>query len=392
MWDEGDWAYSGGKRTINGGNFDLGFIHRYLAVKVRLQGKHAVPKSTTRVNSTLEEDLEACAEELWDSAPHKPRPACSNILSILSARYRFSHQKFDRISANFQSVVARLGEYVSGDEKLDHFTGNSGNIRLVPSKPARIGLWHYQLVGIINNTKPYLLDAHLSCPNTQVGHSDFMGNVVNRWASVIQRINCYQSRHRTIMCFDAYYMDNNTRSILLRLNQPYSGAIQAHRFTSLAKKVDPLIHKPGDFGTLYNPKTHEVYTKCWDHDSHLGKRTVLCNYLNHAEGVKHPVGEIPAHTAHGVMFNGCDRFNASLHGRMWPRKKGGRDSLGDLGKEDDFIFSSALVNTWNVVTTTKCMQTLTLQTFVKFYRKNFSITPESIQTSSYVFTHHHSCQ
>jgi hypothetical protein len=31
---------------------------------------------------------------------------------------------------------------------------------------------------------------------------------------------------------------------------PESGAIQANRFTSLAKKVDPLIHKLGDFGTL----------------------------------------------------------------------------------------------------------------------------------------------
>lgn len=35
---------------------------------------------------------------------------------------------------------------------------------------------------------------------------------------------------------------------------------------------------------------------------------------------------------------------------MWPRKKGGRDSLGDLGKEDDYIFNRALANTWNVVT------------------------------------------
>lgn len=155
-------------------------------------------------------------------------------------------------------MVARLGEYVSGDEKLDHFTGTSGNTRLVPSKPARVGLWHYQLVGMMNNITRYLLDTHLSCLNTQVGYSDFMGNVVNRWTSVIRGINRYQSRHRTILCFDAYYMDNNTRTVLVRLNQPYSGAIQSNRFTALAKTVDPLISKPGDFGTLYTQSLHRM--------------------------------------------------------------------------------------------------------------------------------------
>lgn len=40
---------------------------------MKLQGKHDVSKATTRVSSTLKDDLKTFAEELWVSAPHKSR-------------------------------------------------------------------------------------------------------------------------------------------------------------------------------------------------------------------------------------------------------------------------------------------------------------------------------
>ena len=36
--------------------------------------------------------------------------------------------------------------FAAGDEKLFHFTGKSGDVRLVKSKPDQIGLWFYEII------------------------------------------------------------------------------------------------------------------------------------------------------------------------------------------------------------------------------------------------------
>jgi hypothetical protein len=58
-------------------------------------------------------------------------------VSYLLGRFLISHEYFDILSLNFQSIIRELGEYVAGDEKLDYFTGNSGDIRKVPTNKLR---------------------------------------------------------------------------------------------------------------------------------------------------------------------------------------------------------------------------------------------------------------
>ena len=217
----------------------------------------------------------ACAEELAQLFPDKPRHPGSGIMTRLISRFLFSREYFDDISRNFQSVVSALGEFVSGDEKLDHFTGNSGHIRKVPNKPARIGLWHYQLVGLLDTDKPYLLDASTSCPNTSVGESDYMAEVVGRWAGIVKRLNRYSPRLQTTITFGAYYTDNNTRTGLLQNEMKFSGAVKTGRFKALVNEVKHLVTKPGDFGSLYNPSTNELFTLCWDENPNLGQKWFL---------------------------------------------------------------------------------------------------------------------
>jgi hypothetical protein len=52
----------------------------------------------------------------------------------------FSNDFDPEICANYQNFVKSLGQFVAGDKKLIHFTGNSGDIRLVLSKPDRVGM------------------------------------------------------------------------------------------------------------------------------------------------------------------------------------------------------------------------------------------------------------
>ena len=54
---------------------------------------------------------------------------------------------------------------------------------------------------------------------------------------------------------------------------------------------------------------------------------------------------IPAYDHYVEMFKGCDIFNKMMYGRTWPHKQGGFQHLGDEGKQDDFAFSSLLLNT-----------------------------------------------
>jgi len=70
------------------------------------------------------------------------------------------------ISKNFQSLVSRVGEFAAGDEKLLHFTGNSKNIRMILTKPDRVGHWFCELCIKLVNGLSFLLyfRAHLSDP------------------------------------------------------------------------------------------------------------------------------------------------------------------------------------------------------------------------------------
>jgi hypothetical protein len=107
----------------------------------------------------------------------------------LCANFLITSDFFQLLSTNFQSVVSGLGEYVSCDEKLDLFTGNSGDIRKCPNKPAHIGLWHYQMVAKINEEIPCILDVQMAKIDKPAGEAEVMANVIGHWADVVVNIN-----------------------------------------------------------------------------------------------------------------------------------------------------------------------------------------------------------
>jgi hypothetical protein len=80
---------------------------------------------------------------------------------------------------------------VSGDEKLFHFTGLSGNVRLVISKPDRIGFWIYELCGRFANGWPFLLDVfmHNSLEGIQGWIHAMKESKVGYLASVLMILN-----------------------------------------------------------------------------------------------------------------------------------------------------------------------------------------------------------
>ena len=94
-------------------------------------------------------------------------PANCNAINIDKARRILAHLTLDGnesmnlISKKFQSVVLTLGQCIAGDENLFTFHGMSGNVRLVPSKPGKLGLWFYELCARFKSGVPFLLDSYM---------------------------------------------------------------------------------------------------------------------------------------------------------------------------------------------------------------------------------------
>ena len=70
---------------------------------------------------------------------------------------------------------------VAGDEKLYHFTGDSALIRVVISKPDRIGLWFYELSCLFKDNSPYLLDTFVNNSCVEGGIKNPVVEVVKHW-------------------------------------------------------------------------------------------------------------------------------------------------------------------------------------------------------------------
>jgi hypothetical protein len=278
VWNNADLVYDGGKK-INKGIFDPKLIYRFFAIKIRVQGLQNGPKLNKQNGKPLQESFLEAREYFSASFPEKSPGR--NVISKLSSSFLITADYFNQLSLNFQSIVRELGEYASGDEKLDRFTGNSGDIRLVPNKPARIGLGHYQLVGKVDNATPYVLDIKMARIHRQANESEVMANIVGHWSDVILRVNKNSSDKLTLLCFDTHYTDAASRSVLLRKKIKYIGAVASGRFGKVFDLVKTDVKKPGDYSIAYSDSTKEIFNYNWDKNKDIGKKMVIGNALTH---------------------------------------------------------------------------------------------------------------
>ena len=56
---------------------------------------------------------------------------------------------------------------------------------------------------------------------------------------------------------------------------------------------------------------------------------------------------MPVYDDYRILFDKCDKFNKRLHHCTWPHKSGGRNSLGDLGCQNNLAMSCMLQNVFN---------------------------------------------
>jgi hypothetical protein len=246
---------------------------------------------------------------------------------------------YEDICANFQKTITQIGESCAGDEKLFHFTGQSRDIRLVPSKPGRVGLWNYQLCVPMQHGGQYLLHTRLSVGGEGLAVSE----VVRKWSSIIKSYDF----KGTLLTMDSYYMDNTSQRLLSEENIKYVASFASDRFKTFKNVMEAKVNVPGDWYGLHHPGKKESVIFHWSNDHRVGKKWVMSNACRKVVSNANTTS-VPIYDLYKVTFNVCDKFNFCLKGKTWPHRKGGNSRYGDKGAQHDYMFSCILINTVNV--------------------------------------------
>lgn len=312
-----------------------------MAVSIRIYGLQNRPLQNRKNHRPLRDNIKEALTHFKTIDNHAIVPGINKIEHLIAVPlFKFDYAEV--ISQNFLSSVLMLGETVAGDEKLFHFTGDSGDVRLVISKPDRIGLWFYQLCVPLLNGSSFLLWFRMHHSNSFYGINIPVSDVVKSWANIVQTTG----EPNTILTMDSYYLDSAGRSFLRESGVKYIAAITKERFGRLFEILSPKCEKPGDWGGIHNADTKETVVLNWSMDQKVGKKMVMSNAFK-KQRRSNLNNIVPVYDVYKITFSACDRFNRGLHDRRWPHKHGGRNTPGDSGAQHDFSLACILQNTFN---------------------------------------------
>jgi hypothetical protein len=308
-----------------------------LAITIRIRGLRPVPQKNTKNMRPKRKAVEEAIEHFRGRYPLSPVPGIDMIEKLLSIPLVTSAH-CEILSRNFQNLVFHLGESCAGDEKLFYFTGKSHDIRLVPHKPGRIGLWFYELCAPLRYGGQYLLFTKLHKNNEYTSVS----SIVEIWSNIIKALQCDQ----TLLTMDSYYLDNSAKLVLEQSGIKYVAAFTANKFQSITNEIKKKVNNPGDWYGIHNSTNLNSIVYHWSPETTVGKKWVMTNSAPKTRS--RTIGNlVPVFHLYKMTFSCCDRFNKSLNGTTWPFKKGGNNKYGGLGAEYDFLFTCILHNTFN---------------------------------------------
>jgi hypothetical protein len=324
----------------------LRMVYIALAFSIRIIGLQNQPKENQRNQRPLRQSILEAKNHFCDQFPMYDPIGDDKLAKLLSLPY-FTSSYYEEISHYFQSIIEKCGDVVAGDEKLFHFTGDSIDCRLVPTKPDRIGLWFYELCVPLRfsdgTKKSFLIWAKLHHSDRILAQHVPVSSIVESWVNVTKSVG-YKD---TVLVMDSYYLDKVGKAILAGSGVKYIAAITKNRFSQVYNYLSKKINRPGEWSAINNPETFESALYYWSYEKNVGKKLVYTNAFQiTTEFPEEP--QVPIFDHYKKSFSTCDTFNRALHDRTWPHKKGGRGVSGAPGKIHDFMLSVILQNTINV--------------------------------------------
>jgi hypothetical protein len=294
---------------------DVKLLYKYYAAYIRVQGLQNTPTESNRRQDARRVSFQEALHHFKTNVNDEKTPGIAAI-ELIHGRFYITKDEEALLNERFQQVVTSLGQHVAGDEKLFHFTGRSGILRLVPNKPGQIGSWNYELAAKLKNGQPYLLYIRSYTEVSTIGEGVTCVEVIGEWADIVERLS---TNDQTILVVDCFYLDSKGRELLLSRNLPFVCAVQKSRFHTLAEQAENEVSKAGELALLYKKRTQELFVHYWYPDRTLGKKYVLTNIYTPSEGT--PTKEyIPGCDDFALMFSTCDNFNRDMNDKTWPHR------------------------------------------------------------------------
>ena len=302
--------------------------------------------------------LKDAVDDAWDFFKTNcgVEPMAKEYIRRTISTYHFGLKYSLLISENFTAILGKLGQYVAGDEKLYYFTGVSGNVRLVISKPGRLGLWMYELcvrVTIDGKEYPFLMHTFM---HDSLVDSVTVSSVVQRWVEAMWSVGAdlvpagTSPCPKTFLIADSYYMSSATRTYLTEKGQYFSLSCSKDRIALEVSRIhsDNQPDITGVTKTIWNSESKELVTYHHDTQKGVGKKYNI-TYGAQRSTIKQKIKDneyiIPGYSFYKNCFEACDNFNRRLHDRCWPHKRGGRNVTGELGAHHDFLMACVIQNT-----------------------------------------------
>lgn len=339
----GDWHYGSERRTINRGDFSASLLYKFLAIKIFIQCTKEESRPALSSRRPLRDNITDASIYFCNLFGDEHAAPGISILERLFASFLFSKEYFEMISNEFRSWVRYLGEFVCGDEKLAHYTGASPNNRFCPNKPAKYGLWFYQLSALMDESNIYLLD--LLMYESELDNA--VSRITSHWLAIVEELTDGRLETCSII-FDSYYFDNSGRENFIGDCVYYCAGVNKKRFGSLVRMVEDRVKSPGDQAGAYNDETNELFVYSWDTNVDIGKIFVMGNVLERRTVNSRDDGELNLPDYYKETFYCCDRRNKEMFAKGWPHKHGGYNRFGEAAEQSDYAFLSILLNCFNL--------------------------------------------
>jgi hypothetical protein len=259
---------------LGGGRLNMRLFYAYFAVYILITGRQNAPKESMTGLRFLRENIRSSLSHFEGVVGPGKLPGYTTIEAAWCRLYILRYL-WDFIAKRFQEAVKYPGVSIAGDEKLFHYTGHSAYVRLVPSKPDRIGLWFYELCCMLHGRQPYLLDFLLQDSLNSLNISIPVQTITYRWGSIVKHFQNAESQYFPLLVFDSYYLDKAGMLSLRERGISYIASAQSNRVGQLIDQQIALgqtVSTPGETGAIWNDSTRELFVHHWSANTDIAFR------------------------------------------------------------------------------------------------------------------------
>jgi len=321
-------------------------VFHYFAARVYIQGVYARKGSNMRIARPLDTAFTLVQARLNTIARQH------GILDFMSKHrmldvhrliyFKIGSEDEQILSLSFQDILTVLGEAMACDEKLFHFTGKSGIVSKVPNKPARIGIWHYQMVVYLDCGLTYIVYSKAHVTTALMGMKTQTCEIVKQWSDIVI------SRHEcTTLIMDSYYLSAAGRQYMNEHGVKYVAALKSDRFKKVCQRLLTEVTQSGQTAIAYNNVSGEAAVLHWSLDANIGKKYVMSNAFRKFTG-RTRKGSIPVYDYYNAGFSGCDQFNRAMHKRTWPFLTRKCVMGTDKSNGWNYLFTVVILNVWHL--------------------------------------------